>query len=1130
MKYPVLNPRQLGYEEVIESVEKGRRTAAYSLTYAEKLLICSYFKSLVVLDSAKEARAFSEDLSCYCSVAFLPAKADVAPAAKALSQGERTAALTGFFQENVQCVVTSTEAFIQTLCPFERFGNHILSLKKGECIRRDILIEKLIDAGYVRVSSAQNGGEFSVKGDILDIVPPFGDLPVRIDFFDDEIEALKQYDPTSLLSVREIEALTLPPADEMLYSQKEIDNAARMAAAEAKKLSKNAATFAQEKIDEACLSKNVSFLAPFLPKDNLFSYAQNRLIIMDNPALICDRAKLIRTENSARMHAMTKEGKALPSHGSALLRDEEIAALLSKRASLSFMQRAAYQPYLMPQEDFTFSGTPMSSYYLDFPLLVSDIKTYLAGGSKVLLFAPGETSATAIAQSLTEEGLGANVLADAGSDVAKLPVLSIVAGNLPRGFYSRKMKLAVIGSKELVRNKKRTTKKGKATFTVPSPGDYVVHEAHGIGKCLGIEKHDVGGVKKEFIAVEYSAGTKLFVPVDQMDRLSRYTGADHAPKLSKIGGKDFEKVKERVRSSIRKMAFDLLKLYRERAAQKGFVYSPDTPFQKEFEESFEYEETPDQLSAVSDIKEDMESGKVMDRLICGDVGYGKTEVALRAIFKTAMDAKQSALLCPTTILARQHYNTMKARFSGALRCALLTRECSVQQTGEILKSLKEGKTDVIVGTHKLLSKNVEFQDLGLLVLDEEQKFGVEHKEKIKNLKKNVNVLTLSATPIPRTLNMALSGLRDISVLETPPARRLPIDTYVTEYSDTLVKDALEREIRRGGQAYILFNRVEKIASFAAHIQTLVPEAQIRIAHGQMDERELEKNVTDFYDAKADILVCTTIIENGIDLPNANTLIVIDSDKLGLSSLYQLRGRVGRSDRLAAAYFTIGEAKAASEAAEKRLAALLDYTELGSGVKIALRDLEIRGAGNLIGKEQSGHMESVGYDMYCKLLAECVAEAEGKEVTDFQPAEVKTPLSAYAPDSYIASQEEKMKIYARISALGSKEEAGALKLELTDIYGALPAETENLIVTALVKNLSGRLGVEKAVITDSFSRLEFADNRCFSNQKLLEETGKNGNCYFSVGDRPQLTVKGGERSVRERMEKLIDFLEAATKNT
>jgi transcription-repair coupling factor (superfamily II helicase) len=696
------------------------------------------------------------------------------------------------------------------------------------------------------------------------------------------------------------------------------------------------------------------------------------------------------------------------------------------------------------------------------------------------------------------------------------------------GFIAHDCKCVVLGSDNIYLKPKvrqvTSRKKTKAFFSAPVAGDYAVHEIHGIGKVIGNKKLTTGLGTKDYVAIAYKGGDILYVPVEQLDAISRYVGGEKEPQLSKIGGKDFERIKSRVRESLKQLSFDLKKLYSERASKKGFVFECDEESEILFESAFGHEDTYDQTATSDDIRADMCSSKVMDRLVCGDVGYGKTEVALRAVFRAILNGKQAVMLAPTTILAEQHFNTAKERFKDfAVTVESLDRFKTKKQQTEVLQKLKEGKIDFIVGTHRLLSSDVEFKDLGLLVLDEEQRFGVEHKEKIKLLKNNVDTLTLTATPIPRTLHMSLSGIRDISTIKTAPKERLPVQTYVTEETDSLIVDACRREIVRGGQVFILYNRVETIYHFAEKIKNLLPNAKITVAHGQLEERVLEKNIAEFYRGESDILLATTIIENGIDLPKANTIIVIDADKLGLSTLYQLRGRVGRSNRLAHAYFTFKREKVLSDVAYKRLSTLMEFTEMGSGFKIAMRDLEIRGAGDILGAKQHGHLDKVGYELYSKLLQE---ELEGKEEQELLDLDVK--IGAYIPDEYIENASGRMDAYKEIASIEDEDEAKEILRSLKETYGPVPVETLRLIKIALIKRRLTLLGAKSFYLGKESAFFGFKNVKALQNDALLEEITKTKGCSVAVSEGVGIKFERGGLDADKTLNGLVNFLGSVLK--
>ena len=705
-------------------------------------------------------------------------------------------------------------------------------------------------------------------------------------------------------------------------------------------------------------------------------------------------------------------------------------------------------------------------YLYDYNSLLSDLKYYKENNFNVVLFCGSEDSKRSILSFLSK-----NLYVSDFDAKAKLDRISISSLNIPLSFSFLQDQFVFIGTDDLVKNNKKVQKMiTKKSIYLPKIGDYVVHELHGIGKCIQIERMKILGHEKDYVVVEYRGGDKLYVPSEQLNLLTAYIGSEEQPKLNLIGGVEFGRQKEKVKNSIRKMTINLLELYAEREKKKGFVYEKNNYLYDEFVKSFPYEATQDQVKAEKEIISDMESDKILDRLICGDVGYGKTEVAMRAMFKAVMSGKQVAFLCPTTVLSEQHYHTCLERFKDFMvNVEVLNRfKSSKAEVDNILKRLKEGKIDILCGTHRILAKDIEFKDLSLLVLDEEQKFGVEHKEKIKQLKSNIDILSMSATPIPRTLQMSLSGIRDISLIETPPKNRLPVQTYVTEFDEKLLVDACKKELNRNGQVFIIYNEIKTIDIFAAKVRELLGDAKIGIAHAAMNEKLLQDNIKKMYNQEFDIIIATTLIENGVDNPKANTLIVIDSDKLGLSELYQLRGRVGRSDRLAYAYFTYKPQKVLTEAAYKRLEALAQFTELGSGFKIAMRDLEIRGAGDLLGKEQHGHLTKVGFDLYNKLINETIEELKGNVKTKLADIKLEIDLDAFIKQTYISEESERIEIYSQISEL-SVEKAEKLKENLKNNYGEIPVEVSNLIKIGLLKNLAQQNFVLKIILNSKIRK-------------------------------------------------------------
>ena len=819
---------------------------------------------------------------------------------------------------------------------------------------------------------------------------------------------------------------------------------------------------------------------------------------------------------------------------------EEIDLLKTSYSTMSFYKYEYYEDFevLYSKADMVFDNFQLmrpdyhnekiasQSYLTDFMALKQDLYDFKNLRQGIILFAGSERYKKNLADFLTENGLEYSDYKGEKIEIGQVYLSSLA---MPYSFSFLREGVIGIGCDSLFRTSMTSFSKSKhSVFYLPKLGDYVVHTFHGIGKCIKIERMKISDVEKDYFVIEYKNGDILYLPSEEANTISAYIGNEETPKLSSLGGGEFSRLKDRVRASIKEMAINLVEMYKERSQLKGFKFRRDEYLEKQFADAFGYQETPDQIKAIADIDKDMESDKVMDRLICGDVGFGKTEVALRACFKCIYNGKQVALLCPTTILSQQHYMTAKERLEPfGCRVEVINRFKSPSQIKDIIRRNKDGEIDMLIGTHKILGDSIEFKDLGLLILDEEQRFGVEHKEKIKNKHRNVDVLTLSATPIPRTLNMSLSGIRDISVIETPPRDRLPIQTYVSEENDQLIKDVISRELARGGQAFVIYNRVESIEEFASHLRKLLPNASIGVAHGQMHEKLLENVIDRLYQGIYNVLVSTTLIENGINLPLANTMVVIEADRLGLSQLYQLRGRIGRSDRLSYAYLTYIKDKHLTDDAYKRLEAIKEFSQLGSGFKIAMRDLELRGSGNIFGKEQHGHIAKVGYDMFVKLLDEEVKEVKGEKVNKTRDVKLEISLSAFISEDYIASDEQRIEYYTRISEISSREELSSITQSLKDGYGELPDEVLNLCKVAYLRNLAGHFDLTK-IRVNKYETLVFLNKK----EEIIEERLAKNMAQFSgklVFDKDVKIRFDYSLSVAEKVDKLINFFEMALKS-
>lgn len=1017
--------------------------------------------------------------------------------------------------------------------------NNYLLLEKNKKINYQEIINLLLKLGYNKCLKIEKTGDFSVKGDILDIYLNNYDNPIRIDIFDDEIEKIYFFDIAEMQKIQELNNVNIYPNKLCFFDEQtkqEIINLIKNDVLNAK-TNGNALLKSHTLANQVCellqndiIDSDCDFLMPFFKEEySIFDLIDNAKIVVSEPKKIYDYLLDLSKSLLACIYDFVDSGELLPAHMSYFFLPEN-AVCFKPSVVFSNIDQKIFKADVA--DYIRTCGT--RNYVYDYKALVNDLFIYEQSKYKVVLFAGSEDGRQSICDYLLKYNIFPSDEVKAISGKFQIVVSS---ENFSKSASFLDAGIIFVGTDDLIKKSKSQVKnitnqnKKRKVFYLPKVGEYVVHETHGIGKCVALQKMNLNGTEKDYFVIEYSGGDKLYLPNEQADLISAYMGGDSEPKLHKIGGEQFAKIKQKVKESVSKLAVDLLELYAKREKTKGFVYSQDNYLFEEFENAFKHTETPDQLQAISDIKNDMHGTKIMDRLICGDVGYGKTEVALRAIYKAVLDNKQVAFLCPTTILSQQHYETAKERFDGFMvNVAVLNRFKTKAQQEQILKEVREGKVDVVIGTHRLLSSDVAFKDLGLLVLDEEQRFGVGDKEKIKDLKKNIDVLTLSATPIPRTLNMALTGIRDISIIETPPKERIAVKTYVTEESDTLILNACKKELARGGQVLYVFNRVEHIYEQAERLKSLLPNARIGVAHGQMPEKLLEQTIISLYNKEYDILVATTLIESGIDLPLANTLIVIDADRLGLGELYQLRGRIGRSDRVAYAYFTYNPSKMLTQDAYKRLDAILEYTELGSGFKIAMRDLEIRGAGNILGKEQHGHMEKVGYDMYCKLLENAVKELKGEKVKESKPVKIDITISAILPVGYVESEEERIKLYSQISQIQSDGDYESTINILKETYGEVPTDTINLLKIAYLKNLCVKLGVKRVLINPNICKVYLYKTQQIMTEGLSRELSNTKCGSLAFEDVPVINFDLGFAPMSKRLDFMLDFCKKALDNS
>ncbi|MEG1458065.1 MAG: transcription-repair coupling factor [Acetivibrio sp.] len=1043
------------------------------------------YRIIITYDELK-AKEIYEDFKLYDKDVFLyPSKDVIFYSADIHGNAivrDRLKVVKQILEEKPATIITTINGGMDRILPLSFLKNHIVFIAQEMTLDLEKLKKDFVHRGYIRCGQVERPGEFAIRGGILDIFPLTEECPYRVELWDEEVDTIRSFDVESQRSIENVKELTIFPASEILLEE---DTAIKGL----KKIEKEKETYVeklrkQKKTEEVRRIKEIveelkdslevysgsmgleSYIRYFFEETvSFFEYfsKEDSVFFLDEPARVAEKGDAVEYEFRESMMGRIEKGYILPGQMDVLFSYKEVFSKIAKKnlVLLSTMDYKVKEFSVLEKYDITVKS--VNSYNNNFELLVKDVKQWKEKGYRVILLSGSRTRAIRLSENLLEYDLNATFCEDFDKILKKKEIVTAY-GCLHKGFEYPLIKFVIVSEGDIFggEKKKRTKKKRNYegtkvhNFTDLNVGDYVVHENHGLGIYRGIEKIEVDKVIKDYVKIEYGGGGVLYVLATGLEVIQKYAGADaKKPKLNKLNSVEWKNTKTRVKGAVQEIAKDLVELYAKRQTKEGFAFGEDTVWQKEFEEMFPYEETEDQLTAIEATKADMESGRIMDRLICGDVGYGKTEIAIRAAFKAVSDGKQVVFLVPTTILAQQHYNTFSQRMKDfPISVDMLSRFRTPAQQKKALERLKNGQLDIVIGTHRVLSKDIIFKNLGLLIVDEEQRFGVTHKEKIKQLKDNVDVLTLTATPIPRTLHMSLVGIRDMSVLEEPPVDRVPIQTYVLEHNDEIIREAIIRELARGGQIYYVYNRVNTIDEVTATIAALVPDATVSFAHGQMSERELEKIMFAFINGEIDVLVATTIIETGLDISNVNTMIIDDADRLGLSQLYQLRGRVGRSNRTAYAFLMYKRDKMLKEIAEKRLQAIKEFTELGSGFKIAMRDLEIRGAGNLLGAKQHGHMEAVGYDLYCKMLNEAVKALKGEDIseTEFETT-VDIDLSAYIPASYIKSEFQKLDMYKRIADIESKEEFMDLQDELMDRFGEMPSSVNNLLNIAYIKTLA-----------------------------------------------------------------------------
>lgn len=1065
---------QIGVLELAGCIDSQKLHMAYWLGNRQDSRLIITFTEQRAREFCEEYRFFDKNVRYFPSKDILFYQSDIR--GNELER-ERVEVLKLLSSGQGCTVVTTFDALMNRMAEPAGFLSMIRTLETGAHLNMVQIQKELALMGYERNYQVEAPGQFAVRGGILDVYVLTEDNPYRIELWGDEIDSIRSFDALSQRSIENLDQIKIYPANELILTDQQKEEGIRRIQDEAKQVveklrrklkTEEAARLKDytesfvEEVQELGINANIDvFTNYFVQKTvSFFDYFDlaHTIVMLDEPNHIVQHGVAVEKEFIESMGQRLEKGYILPGQMEMLYRAKEILARLESLHTVAFATLEMKVPDLQVKQVYAVQTRTVNPYNNSFELLIKDLQQYKKKNYKVILLSGSNTRAKRLAEDLVHEELNAFYTQDY-DHIVKPGEVMVLYGKVKKGYEYPFLKFVVISESDIFGSEKKKKKRRRvyegekiASFSDLNVGDYVVHENHGLGIYRGMDKIEVEGTTKDYIKIEYDKGGTLYILATQLDMIQKYAGSNAGkPKLNTLGSPDWKKTKSKVRTAVKEIAGELVSLYAARENHKGYVYGPDTVWQREFEELFPFEETEDQTLAIEATKRDMESPKIMDRLICGDVGYGKTEIAIRAAFKAVQESKQVVYLAPTTILAQQVYNNFVQRMQDfPVKVDLLCRFRTSAQQKKTIEDLKKGLVDIVVGTHRVLSKDVMYKDLGLLVIDEEQRFGVTHKEKIKKLKTNVDVLTLTATPIPRTLHMSLIGIRDMSVLEEPPVDRVPIQTYVMEYNEEMIREAIARELARGGQVYYVFNRVNQIEDVAVKVQNLVPDASIAYAHGQMKERELENIMYQFINGEIDVLVSTTIIETGLDISNVNTIIIQDADNMGLSQLYQLRGRVGRSNRTAYAFLMYKRDKMLKEVAEKRLAAIKEFTELGSGFKIAMRDLEIRGAGNLLGAQQSGHMEAVGYDLYCKMLNEAVKQAKGIQAEEDFETSIDLDVDAYIPLSYIQDEFQKLDIYKRVAGIQTQEEADEMTEELIDRFGDPPKSVQNLLRIAQLK--------------------------------------------------------------------------------
>ena len=1117
-------PKMKKFNEYIGDVNKGNFPITLSgLADSQKahFIYATRFYSekpiLVVTYNELELKKFKEDMKFFSEESFYtyPKKEviyyDIDTMNKDVTM-DRLSIYTKLYNSESCVILTTIEALMQKTISKDKLFADVLQLEVGKSLLLETLTSSLVLLGYERTDMVEGRGQFCVRGGIIDVYPLNTDNPIRIEFWGDEIDSIRIFDVESQRTIESTSEINIFPAEEFLVSKDELEKIGDRilerypnAVADVEAIKNGNYLSKVDKYFEF-FYKETSTLLDYISKDTI--------VFIDEPTRIISKCQSIEYDNKEFIEAFLEKNQIIPSYTKAMYSYLDMNILLEKKNIIN-LERVDVNTHAK-RNGYSFSCREVNFFRGSMDIFVQEVQESREAGKLILILGGTISKARGLATMLLEHNIPAMFLEKLDDAFLNTKQVVVIPGNLSEGFEYVELDLIVAtGELGTIKETRRSYKPSvfkqgkKVVFADLNVGDYIVHGTHGIGQYVGIHTLEVDGAKKDYIKLKYKDEDVIYIPTNQLDNIRKYMGAgENPPKLNRIGSKEFANTKARVKASLKDIAKGLIDLYAKRRQMIGYKFSKDTVWQKDFEDAFPYQETDDQLRCIEEIKNDMESERPMDRLLCGDVGYGKTEVAVRAAFKAVMDGKQVAYLVPTTILAQQQYESFKERMKDyPVKINVLNRFRSTKEKNEILKQLRNGEIDIIIGTHRLIQKDIEFKNLGFLIIDEEHRFGVAHKEKIKNLKANIDVLTMTATPIPRTMHMSIVGIRDMSVIYEPPHNRRPVQTYVLEYDQDVIKEAIIKELEREGQIFYLFNRVEGIERKASEISNLIPEARVATAHGKMTGTELENIMKDFIDKKIDVLICTTILETGIDIPNANTIIIEDADRLGLAQLYQIRGRVGRSDRAAYAYITYRKSKILAEASEKRLKAIKEFTEFGSGFKIALRDLEIRGAGNILGPEQHGHMEAVGYEMYCKLLDEAVREMKGEEVLPEIDTQIDLKLTAYIPSSYIENVNQKIEVYQDIANIDNEEQVSEIIDELVDRYGDVPKEVYNLLEVAKIKLLARELQVIKISQNESNVVIQFnnPEKIASTSVQILIDLYKN-KLFFSSGAVPYITLK------------------------